>query len=242
MVMSKPGSPQIRVHYIKPAQSVKVNRAVSKKQIKPKQRWWLSTLLMATLIIGLGSGAYLSWSSHLGQAEPQGQVAGAATEEPSIVIPLDYDQSELTVVADLLPVLLEQNRHEPTPAEIVANARKQALKDYLTFRKSPLAEDDGALEALLRSRNMKMMLAISFVESNMCKRQVYFNCSGIGGSKIRQYENFAGWIDDFDSLLERRYKGLAVEDFIGYYVQPGSQNWVDGVYQILDELKDRRIE
>lgn len=197
--------------------------------------------------MGLGGGTYLSWTSDVSLADKEGQVQGAVTtvasdQTISTTISLEFDQSDLNIVANLLPVLIEENRHEPTPEEIAAARRKENLRQYLVHRKSPLAKEDTALDALLRSRNMKMMLAISFVESNMCRRQVAYNCSGIGGSNMRKYPNFAGWIDDFDNLLERRYKGLAVEDFIGYYVQPGSQNWVDGVYQILGELKASNIE
>ena len=198
------------------------------------------------LIIGLSAGAWLSWTSRFGQADREqsaGLVAGESTVLSPIAIPLQYDQSELNIVAaNLLPVLIEEKRHEPTPEELAAAKRKETLKNYLAYRKSPLAQEDEALEALLHSRNMKMILAISFVESNMCRKQLYHNCSGIGGSKMRHYTNFAGWVEDFDNLLERRYKGLAVEDFIGYYVQPGSQNWVDGVYQILRELNRRQVE
>jgi hypothetical protein len=59
---------------------------------------------------------------------------------------------------------------------------------------------------------------------------------------MRKYKGFADWIKDFDSLLERKYKGLKVEQFIGYYVVPGSENWKLGVYQILDELKSKGIK
>ncbi len=143
----------------------------------------------------------------------------------------------LFIIADLLPILIEQNRHKPTAAEIASTERRNKLRDYLASKKSILATDEAALDAFLSSNNMEMMLAISFVEGNFCKHHVEHNCSGIGGSKMRKYESFAGWIKDFDSLLERKYKGLKVEQFIGYYVVPGSENWKRGVYQVLDELK-----
>jgi hypothetical protein len=155
---------------------------------------------------------------------------------------IDNNQQDLTVVANLIPILIEENRHQPTTQEIINIDRKIKLQNYLSEYKSPLAEDGEALDALLESKNMKMMLAIAFVEGKFCIKQLYKNCSGIGGSKMRKYDSFADWIRDFDDLLERRYKGLEVEDFIGYYVQPGSKNWTDGVYQILGELKEKGIE
>ena len=211
-------------------------------RLKPR-RLLVPSLFLLTLCIGLGSGAWLGLSSRFSQADREvNDSQNPAVLSAQSTIPLQFDQSELNVVANMLPTLIEENHHDPSPEEIKAAQRKTDLKKYLASRKSPLAEDDRALDTLLRTRNMKMILAISFVESNMCRKQVYNNCSGIGGSNIRKYKSFSQWIADFDNLLERRYKGLAVEQFIGYYVQPGSQNWVDGVYQVLDDLKDRHIE
>jgi hypothetical protein len=185
----------------------------------------------------------VGWNSHTSQADRETDSANPAVLSAQTTIPLDFDQSDLNIVVDnLLPILIQENRHEPSAEEIKAAQRKQALQKYLAGRKSPLADDSQALDTLLRAKNMKTILAISFVESNMCRRQVYYNCSGIGGSKIKHYTNFSHWIADFDNLLERRYKGLAAEQFIGYYVQPGSQNWVDGFHQITDELKANHIE
>lgn len=239
--------PKIRVYYI-PDQVIVMppaERATGPKQPVQRRRFVVSSLLVVTLFFGLGGGLWLGWSSRFGIAEQDAASEPPATQQqnaPGAPIPLQFDQSDLTVVANLLPILIEQNRHEPTPEENRDTQRKQALQKYLAVQKSPLANDDGALDALLRARNMKMILAISFVESNICKHQINYNCSGIGGSQLKKYENFASWIDDFDSLLEKRYKDLPVEKFIGYYVQPGSQNWIDGVYQILGDLGQRHIE
>ncbi len=232
--------PKIRVYHIGSVQPDPLPKPVA------RGRFFRSALFIIPLLVGLSGGAYLSWTSHFGQADRLAQedqvLELRGKPEPTSTIPLEFDQSELTIVADLLPILIEQNRRDPTPEEIKAAERKEKLKKYLELHRSPLAKEDTALDALLRARNMKMILAISFVESNICKKQVGHNCSGIGGSKLKKYPNFAGWVDDFDSLLERRYKNLKVEQFIGYYVQPGSQNWVDGVYQILGDLSQRHIE
>ncbi len=231
--------PKIRVYYLRP-----VKRRVSRRSFGV-HRLFLPGLFLLVLLTGIGTGTFLGWTSRFGQADlepPEIQQLRGEPLPPSPVIPLEQSRPNLTVVANLLPILIEQYRHQPTAQEIRAVRRKEALRDYLAIQKSPLAEDDAALDALLRARNMKMILAISFVESNMCKKQIYNNCSGIGGSKIRQYPDFSGWVDDFDDLLERRYKDLPVEKFLGYYVQPGSQNWVDGVYQILGDLEQRHIE
>ncbi len=119
--------------------------------------------------------------------------------------------------------------------------RKQQIKEYLLGKQSPFARDDDALAALAQSKNMKLILAISFVESNFGKHCFYYNCSGIGGPNLRRYESYAEWVTDFDNLLENRYKGLPPEKFLGLYVQPGSPNWLYGVRQILNEFKKQGI-
>ena len=140
---------------------------------------------------------------------------------------------------------LMNDNHE-TPAELaqaVLAQRKQQIKQYLISKRSPFAADNTALTALVNAKNMKLILAISFVESNFGKHCYFYNCSGIGGTppNLRKYTSYADWIADFDNLLESRYKGLAPEKFIGLYVQPGSPNWIYGVNQVLNEFAELEI-
>lgn len=149
----------------------------------------------------------------------------------------------IDLASPILGKLLKEN-HEVADieAELLA-LRKQKIKEYLLSKNSPLASDAEALKALSQARNMKMILAISFVESNFGKRCYYYNCSGIGGypPNLRKYENYAAWIKDFDELLERRYKGLPVEKYLGLYVQPGSPSWLYGVKQVLNDFNQLEI-
>lgn len=208
-------------------------------------KWLASAPVVLALVIGFSSGAVVVWESKYGgaqQAEDTPLVA-AAIDQPWVK-PLDYDQSELNIVANMLPELVEENRHVPTPEEIKNTERKEKLRQFLAGYKSPFAKNDDTLQAFLDSKNMKLMLAISFVESSLGKKCYYNNCSGIGGypPNLRKYPNYAGWVEDFDSLLERRYKGVPIDEFMGLYVQPGSPNWINGVKQILAELKQQGIE
>jgi hypothetical protein len=244
--------PKVSVYYI---HAIPVKVAEEQGQIKPKRhlrkRFFVPLIIMVTLGIGAFAGGLTVWESKLGFADKdniEGQISPEAawTNTPS-PIPIPFDQSELNIVADLLPVLIEENRHEPTPEELEQyryEQRRDALREYFQKRKSPFAKDDSTLDAFLTSKNMKLMIAISFVESTMGQRCYYNNCSGIGGTppSLRKYDDFAGWVTDFDSLLERRYKGLPIEEFIGLYVQPGSPQWLNGVKQILAELKEAGID
>ena len=194
--------------------------------------WIFVSIIMLFSFIG---GMITVWNTRASLAEQESVNAPAG-----LVTKMNVNTDDLNIVA-ILPTLIEQNRHQPTPEEIVSSERRQKLKAYLASKSSPLAKDEPAITALLSTNNLEMILAISFVEGNFCKHQQGYNCSGIGGNGLKEYKNFAEWVKDFDSLLERRYKGLTVEQFKGKYVQPGSQNWIDGVNQILDELKQHEI-
>jgi len=54
----------------------------------------------------------------------------------------------LNIVANMLPLLIEQNRYEPTAEDKLNQERKDKLRAYLNKYKSPLAKDDAALNAL----------------------------------------------------------------------------------------------
>ena len=229
--------PVISVHVVGPLGSVgQSSRGKSARTFRSVKRmhpaWIAMSVLMTTSFI---AGMVTVWQTQLSVAETEDNRSGG------LVALLDKDEKNLNVVADLLPVLIKENRHEPTLAEIQSKERKEKLRSYLASKKSVLATDEEALDAFLSSNNMEMMLAISFVEGNFCKHHVAYNCSGIGGSKMHKYESFADWVRAFDNLLERKYKGLKGEEFIGFYVVPGTDNWKTGVYQILGELKERGL-
>lgn len=110
----------------------------------------------------------------------------------------------------------------------------QALETYLNNHNSPLA---NYTVDLLQHDNWKTVVAISFVESNMCVHHYYYNCSGIGGQAyLRKYSGFDGWIDDMSSLLDKRYQGWSFDKMNGVYVQPKSPNWAMGAKKIYAEL------
>jgi hypothetical protein len=159
-------------------------------------------------------------------------------------IPLTTSQPDATEVVAAFMKLLTQYRE--TSSEVLSvdqlAGQVELLHKFFADKGSPLANDRPALEALAGARNKRMIIAISFVESNYAKHAPYFNASGIGGSNLRQYRSFANWILDFDRLLERRYNGLSPDAMNGYYVQPPSANWVNGVYQVLRELDKRGIK
>jgi len=111
-----------------------------------------------------------------------------------------------------------------------------ALHDYLVDHNSPLADYTGQL---LSHDNWKTVIAISFVESNMCQHNLNYNCSGIGGpGHFYAFDDFGGWIDCMSNLLTNHYNGWSLDKMNGVYVQPKSTNWAYGSKKILAQLTD----
>jgi hypothetical protein len=155
-----------------------------------------------------------------------------------------YSQQIIDMASPIFGGLINDNREQRDLAAEELAVRKAKIKAYLQSKDSPFADDDATIEAFATSKNTKLMLAISFVESTFGKHCYYFNCSGIGGTPptLRKYDSYAEWVRDFDDLLEQRYKGLAPEKFIGLYVQPGSPSWLYGVKQVIKEFEDQGID
>lgn len=118
------------------------------------------------------------------------------------------------------------------------------LKEYLEDKNSPLAE--SAAEIVTYS-NWKLALSISVVESNMCrftpkysskgKVMESYNCSGIGGENFKRYTSYVDWFADMNALLSKpSYVNRPIEKFIGFYVQPGSLAWLNGVKKTQRDL------
>ena len=151
-----------------------------------------------------------------------------------------FTQYVVDITSPVFSALALNSRDDGEFSDKEIALRKEMLKNYLENKNSPFATDDEALQAFAESKNMKLMVAISFVESTFGKNCYFYNCSGIGGTppNLRRYNSYAEWIADFDALLEESYKDLAPEQFIGLYVQPGSANWLFGVKQVLQEMEE----
>jgi hypothetical protein len=112
------------------------------------------------------------------------------------------------------------------------------VRKYLDDKKSPLASET---QFLLTRRHWKLLIAISAIESQYCKRKIDFNCWGIGGdSAYRHYKSLKEAITDADALIEKwQAKGrwLTTKDMNCSYVVPCNQNWVTTVNHVLEELK-----
>lgn len=208
--------------------------------------WFAERMMLASftlIVISFAAGAMfvLKLAEPIGQSRVYDATAQQATQaEEGIKV---FTQQVIDVASPVFAAFVKDNRDDEELAATDIESRKQKLQAYLASKNSPFAKDPAAVDAFARSRNMKMMVAISFVESTFGKNCYYYNCSGIGGTppKLRKYNSYAEWIHDFDELLEKRYKDVPPEEFIGLYVQPGSPNWIYGVKQVLREFDEQGI-
>ena len=114
-----------------------------------------------------------------------------------------------------------------------------SVREYLESKDSPLA---AHTTVLLEQKHWKLLIAISAIESQYCKRQISWNCWGIGGdSAYRHYSSIPEAIVDADALIERwqqRGRWLTVEDMNCHYVVPCNPNWVYVVNDVLKKLNN----
>lgn len=136
-------------------------------------------------------------------------------------------------VAHDLQVKQEQKIEAERQAQL-----NSSIRGFLESKESPLAQET---DFLLEHKHWKLLIAISAIESQYCKRQLGFNCWGIGGdSAYRHYSSIREAITDADALIEKwQQKGrwLTVEDMNCHYVVPCNPNWVNTVNKVLAELE-----
>src|SRR5690242_4269980 len=135
--------------------------------------WFAERLILLAVVIAAGAfSAGILFDIYLSAPIAESQTysllavtAKAATEQ----------------IIDLTSPIFEKflaDNHEPSidPVAAALAAREQELKIYLSSKGSPLAADETALAALASAKNMKMIVAISFVESDFGKHCYYYNC------------------------------------------------------------------
>lgn len=184
-------------------------------------------LVAVVALVAFGFGAWYELSSQKTLAETP------AVEEPAALVSSESDElfsAPIQSLKDYVTFSYEQN---------VLDKREQKLKDFLAKWDSPLESQAGVIA---RQSHWKLILAISFAESTLGKNCVGFNCSGIGGSNIREYKSFQNWILGFNRLIENRYKDKSLEQMCGVYVQPCNKNWLLATGQMLRAIDEAGIE
>lgn len=144
------------------------------------------------------------------------------------------------LLAALMPLKVHESavdEAEP-PAEVDHHAELvENVSQYLESKDSPLAPDAEFVTGL---KHWKLLIAISAIESQYCKRQLSYNCWGVGGdSAYRHYSSFTEAAQDADALITRwqeRGRWHTVDDMNCHYVVPCNPTWVRTVNMVLSEL------
>src|SRR4051812_8649443 len=102
--------PKIQVYYL----IEQAKRSGHLRQNTLTYRFFLPGFLLLTLVVGAIGGGVAVWQSKFGAANKAAESEtllprGASPSQP---IPLSFDESELNVVTDLLPVLIQEYHHE----------------------------------------------------------------------------------------------------------------------------------
>ena len=152
------------------------------------------------------------------------------------------------IIATLViwPGKIETTQEETDPGPVMEEARirtpeelrPERIKEYLEKKESPLSDH---CEKLAEQKHWRLLIAISAIESQFCKRKIAFNCWGLGGDS--NYQKYAGYdeaivaANDLIEKWQRRGRWLTVDDMMGSYVVPGSPNWKRTVEGTLGELE-----
>ena len=224
----------------------KIKKARLSRGYKSFVAWFSKHLLFASIcLIALCFSAGILFVLHLAAPIGNSEIYNVTAHRVKLAEQgiKTFTQYVIDVTSPVFSALALNSRDDGEFSAKEIALRKEMLKNYFESKNSPFAADDEALQTFATSKNMKLMVAISFVESTFGKNCYFYNCSGIGGAppNLRRYNSYAEWIVDFDNLLEESYKNLAPEQFIGLYVQPGSPNWLFGVKQVLQELEEMGV-
>ncbi len=150
----------------------------------------------------------------------------------------------LVVSAAAIGLLLIQKRIvvAPDPANpvVIQQDPTNKVMAYLQSKQSPLSKDEVSL--LVQQKHWKLLIGIMGIESQFCRRQLGYNCFGIGGDSVyRHYNSFSESIVDADALIthwQKKGRWLTLEDMNCHYVQPCNENWLRVVNKVLADLEN----
>lgn len=126
--------------------------------------------------------------------------------------------------------------HEPK-----TDPRIQPLREYLESKNSPMALH---AEELLKHYHYRLIIGISFAESNFCKRNIRpHNCWGIGGGKPEVYKDYSEAFARANELIGKYHAGGLTTPKLMRNRWVGWQNnsWIVAVNQVTKDLETRGI-
>lgn len=120
---------------------------------------------------------------------------------------------------------------------VIEDPRIDLLRIYLESQHSPLASES---EILLQQYHYRLIIGISFAESNFCKIQIKpNNCWGIGGGRPEAYPTLAEGVIRANNLIQKYQNNgmtnprLMRNTWVGW----SNQSWVRAVDQVTTHLE-----
>lgn len=195
--------------------------------------------LIATLAITLAPNVTFAAESEI-SAQNKTKLVFEIKNFPTIVIP-DGPVIRVPTVNELINLTKNGADSKSDEQEKIKVEQVETLTAYLAKKNSPLAEQ---AEHLLDQRDWKLIIAISQAESNMCKRQLGYNCWGIGGGNHRKYPNLQTAILDAQTVIGKYVDSGrdTPEKMLTRYVGWQNYNWVKAVNQVLSQLNQLELE
>jgi hypothetical protein len=154
-------------------------------------------------------------------------------------MPLIFETNNLRLPGtqgDQLKQALAQNLGEKPET---SDPRVEQLRNYLLSKNnSPLAQE---AELLLQQYHFRLIIGISFAESNFCLYQIMpNNCWGIGGGRPERYQSLAEGITRANELIQKyRDQGMTTPKLMrDTWVGWRNHNWAIAVDQTAQELEN----
>ncbi|OGE76550.1 MAG: hypothetical protein A3C85_04670 [Candidatus Doudnabacteria bacterium RIFCSPHIGHO2_02_FULL_48_21] len=182
------------------------------------------------IFIGASLIGVISWS-----LAPHAALAQSTPDYKPFVFSVALTDIDQVIFGEDL-VEAEALAHEP-----VIDPRVEPLREYLESKSSPMAP---FAEELLKHRHYRLIIGISFAESNFCKRNIRpHNCWGIGGGKPETYKDYAHAFARANQLIQKYHDGglttpaLMRNRWVGWK----NDGWIRAVNQVTLALEQKGI-
>jgi hypothetical protein len=207
-----------------------------KKEAKNKQ-WGSITLVDETLPVVDRVFLLTSLVAVMSLVFPHPALASSIEREAPLVFEIE-NPTYLAIKFQNLPLA------ESIPEEIrlwknhPEDNRVQILEDYLISRNAPIAP---YASTLLKNEHYRLILGISFAESNFCKHQIKpYNCWGIGGGRPETYADYDAAFTRANDLIQKYHdRGMTTPKLMrNSWVGWQNESWIRAVNQILADLDE----
>ncbi len=211
---------------------INVDLKASFASLKLKQKFFIQLFLVAIIMTLLPHESALAFT-----------IKAPTAREPILVFDTS-DKAYQEILYILNSNLLSKTQNESQRQEAIKRGKLSIkIKDYLTTKKSPLAEYSNLL---INTPNWKRIVALSNAESGMCKNYPVqtANCWGVGGANLWDMgTNLGDGIAEMNDFLSQyplrskvKYFQMTFKQMNGLYKQPAAPHWLYNVQVIYDEL------